>query len=170
MLAPSKESYDKSKQHVEKQRYHFPTKVHIVKAMVFSSSYVQMWELDHKEGWALKSWCFWIVVLEKTFESPLDSMEIKLVNPDRNQPWIFIGRTDAEVLIIWPPVAKSWLVGKDPNAGKDWRQKEKEAVDKMFRQHHGLNGHEFEQTLGDNGRQRRVACHSPGGCKESGMT
>ena len=86
-----------------------------------------MWELDHKEGWAPKNWCFWTLVLEKTLESPLDCKETKPVNPKGNQPWIFIGRTDAEaeVPILWPRDAKSWLIGKDPDAGKDWRQKEK---------------------------------------------
>ena len=86
-----------------------------------------MWELDHKEGWVQKNWCFWNVVLEKTLENPLDFKEIKLVNPKGNQPWIFIRRTDAEAeaLILWPPDAKNWLIGKHPNAGKDWRQEEK---------------------------------------------
>ena len=84
-----------------------------------------MWELDHKEGWVPQNWCFWIMVLKKTLESPLDCKDIKPVNPKRNKPWIFIGRTDAEAPILWPPDSKSWLVGKDPDAGKDWRQKEK---------------------------------------------
>ena len=97
------------------------TKVSIVKAMVFLSSQVQMWELDHKEGWAPKNWCFQIVVLE----SPLDCKENKPVNPEGNQPWILIGRTDDEALILWPPDAKSWLIRKVPVARKDWRQKEK---------------------------------------------
>ena len=102
-----------------------PTEVHLVKAMVFSNSHVQVWELDYKEGWAPKNWCFWTVVLEKTLESPLDCKEMKPVNPKRNQPWIFIGRTDAEAPILWPPDAKSWLIKKDPDAGKDWRWEEK---------------------------------------------
>ena len=84
-----------------------------------------MWELDHKESWAPKNWCFWTVVLEKTPESLLDYKEIKPVNPKGNQSWIFIGRTDAEALILWPPNAKNWLIGKDPDAGKDWGQEEK---------------------------------------------
>ena len=98
-------------------------KVHIV-GYRFSSSLVQMWELDHKEGWAPKNWCFRIVVMEKTLESPLDSKEIKPINPQGNQSWIFIGRTDAEAVatIFWPPDAKSQLTGKDPDAGKDWGQ------------------------------------------------
>ena len=103
-----------------------PTKVHLVKDMVFSSSNVWMWELDYKESWALKSWCFWTVVLEKTLESPLDCKEIR-VHPKETLSWIFIGRTDAEAEtpILWPPDAKNWLIGKNPDAGKDWRQEEK---------------------------------------------
>ena len=91
----------------------------------FFSSHVWMWELDYKESWALKNWCFWIVVLEKTLESPLDCKKIKPVNPKGNQSWIFTGRTDAEAPILWPPDAKNWLIRKDPDTGKDWRQKEK---------------------------------------------
>ena len=103
-----------------------PTKVHIARAMVFSSSHVWMWELDHKEGLAPKNWCFWTVVLEKTLD-PLNRKEIKAVNPKGNQPWIFTERTDpeAEVPLLWPPDARSWLTGKDPDAGKDWGQEEK---------------------------------------------
>ena len=96
-----------------------------------------MWDLDHKEGWALKNWCFQIVVLEKTFESPLDSKEIKPDNPKRNQPWIFIGRIDAEALILWLPDEKSQLIGKDPDAGKGWRQEKKGVTDNdMVGWHH----------------------------------
>ena len=112
----------------------------------FSSSHVWMWELDHKEGWVPKNWCFWTVVLEKTLESPLDCKEIKPVNPKGNQPWVFIGRTDgeAEAPILWPPDAKNWLIWKDPDAGKDWRQEEKGMrEDEMVVWHHWLNGHEF---------------------------
>ena len=116
----------------------------------FSSSHVGMWALDHKEGQMPKNWCFQTVVLEKTLESPLDCKEIKPVNPKGNQPWKLIGRTDAEAPILWPPDAKNWLIGKDPDAGKDWGQKEKGVTeDEMVGWHHGLNGHEFEQTLGD---------------------
>ena len=104
-----------------------PTKIHLVKAMVFPVVNVWMWDLDYKENWALKNWCFWTVVLEKTLESPLGYKEIQLVHPKGNQSWIFIGRTDAEAEapILWPPDEKSWLVRKDPDAGKDWRQEEK---------------------------------------------
>ena len=124
-----------------------PTKVHLVKAMVFSSSHVWMWELDHEESWALKNWCFWTVVLEKTFESSLDCKEIQPVHPKGNQSWIFIGRIDAEAEtpILWPPDVKSWLTGKAPDAGKDWRWKEKGTTeDEMVGWHHRLDGHEFE--------------------------
>ena len=106
-----------------------------------------MRELGHKEGWAPKNWCFQIVVLEKTLESPLESKEIKPVIPKGNQPWIFIGRTDAEGPILRPPDAKNWFIGKDPGAGKDWRQEEKQTTeDKMVGWHHRLDGREFEQT------------------------
>ena len=110
-----------------------------------------MWDLDHKEGWAPKNWCFWIVVLEKTLQSPLDCKELKPVNPKGNQPWIFIGRTDveAEAPILWLPDAKSQLIGKDPDAGKDWRQEEKRTMeDEIVGWHHRLSAHKFEQTLG----------------------
>ena len=123
-----------------------------------------MWELDHKEGWARKTWCFLTVVLEKTLESPLDSKEVKLVNLRENQLWIFIGRTDAEAKapILGPPDAKSWPIGKDPDAGKDWRQEEKGTTDdRMAGWHHWLNGHEFEQALGDSEGQGSLVCCSP---------
>ena len=113
----------------------------------FSSSDVWMWELDHKESWVPKNWCFWIVELEKTLESPLDCKEIKPVNPKGNQSWIFIGRTDAEaeIPVLWPPDEKNWLIWKDPDAGKDWRQEEKGMTeDEMIRWHPQLDGHEFE--------------------------
>ena len=132
-----------------------------------------MWVLDYKESWALKNWCFWTVVLEKTLGRPLDYKGIQPVNPKGNQSWIFIGKTDAEAeaSILWPPDAKSQLIGKDPNAGKYWRQKEKEAArDGMFEWHHWLNGHESEQTPGDSEGQGSLACCSPWSCKESDMT
>ena len=110
-----------------------------------------MWDSDHKDSSVLKNWCFWTVVLEKTPENLLDCKEIKPVNPKGNQSWIFIGMTDAEAEapILWPPDTKSWLIGKDPDAGKDWRQKEKGMTEvKMVGWHHRLNGHEFELALG----------------------
>ena len=127
MLAPWKKSYDQPRQHIKKQRHYFADKGLSSQSYGFSSGHVWMWELDHKESWAPKNWCFWTVVLEKTTESPLDCKEFKPVNPKGNQSWISIGRTDAEteVLILWPPDAKNWLIWKDPDAGKDWRQEEK---------------------------------------------
>ena len=124
----------------------------------FSSSHVQMWELDHEEGWASKNWCFWTVVLEKTLESPLDSKEI---NPKGNQHWIFIGKTDAEALILWPPDTKRQLTGKDPDAGKDWGQEKWVTEDEMVEWHLWLNGHEFEQILGEGEGQGSLVCCSP---------
>ena len=150
-----------------------PTKVRIVKTMVFPSSSVQVWELDHKEGWVLKNWCFWIAVLEKTLESPLDLKEIKPVNPKGNQSWIFIGRSDAEAEapIFWPPDAKSWLTGKDPDVGKDWGQEEKgETEDEMIGWHYWHNRHEFEQIPGDREGQGSQVCRSPWGRKQQDTT
>ena len=125
-----------------------------------------MWELDQKEGWVPKNWCFLTVMQEKTLESPLDSKEIKSVNPKGNQPWILIGRTDteAEAPILWPPDVKSWFIGKDPNAGKDWEQEEKGMTeDEMVGWHYQLDGHEFEQILGDKEGQGSLACCSSWG-------
>ena len=124
--------------------------------------------MDQKEGWAMKNWCFWIVVLEKTPECPLDSKEIKPVNPKGNQSWIFIGGTDAEAEapILWPRDAKNWLIWKDLDVGKDWRQKKRVTEDEMVGWHHQLNGHEFEWTLGDNKGQGSRVCYSPWGYKE----
>ena len=127
-----------------------------------------MWELDHKEGWVPKDWCFWTVVLENTLESPLDSMEIQLVLPKGNQSWIFIGRTDAEAEtpILWQPDANNWLIGKDSDAGKDWRQEEKGMTeDEMAGLHHWLDGHESEWTPGVGDGQGGLACCSLWGCK-----
>ena len=129
-----------------------------------------MWEMDHEEGWALKNWCFQIVVLEKTLESPLDCREI---HPKGNQSWMFIGRTDveAEAPILWPSDAKNWLIWKDPDAGKDWGQEEEGAIeDEMAGWHHWLNGREFEQALGDAEGQGGLVCCSPWGHKESDTT
>ena len=127
--------------------------------------------LGYKESWAPKNWCFWAVVLEETLESPLDCKEIKPVNPKGNQPWIFIVRTDAEALLLLPPDAKSWFMGKDPDAGKDWRQAEKgTTVDEMVGWHRWLYGHEFEQAPGVGDGQGGLMCCSPWGCKESDTT
>ena len=132
-----------------------------------------MWELDHKEGWAPKNWWFRTAVLEKTLESSLDSKETKLVNPKGNQPSISTGRTDteAEAPIFRPPDAKSWLIKKDPDAGKDWRQEEMRATeDELVGWHHWFNGHEFEQDPGDSEGQGSLVCCCPWGQKESDMT
>ena len=128
-----------------------------------------MWELDHGEGWGLKNWCFWTVVLEKTLECSLDCKEIKPVNLKLNQPWMFIGRTDAEAEapILWPPDAKNWLIAKDPDAGKDWGQKKGKTEDEMVGWHHRFEGHEFEYAPGVADGQRGLACCSPRGHKES---
>ena len=124
---PWKKSYDQPGQHIKKQRHYFAIKGLSSQSYGFSSSHVWMWELDYKESWMPKNWCFWTVVLEKTLESPLDSKEIQLVHPEGNKSWIFFGRTEAEAKtpILWPPDTKSWLIWKDPDAGKDWRQEEK---------------------------------------------
>ena len=135
-LAPWKKSCDQPRQHIKKQRHYFANKGLSSQSYDFSSSHVWMWELDHKENWGPKNWCFWTVVLENTLESPLDFKEIKQVTPAGNQSWIFIERTNVEVEapILWPPDVNSWLTGKDPDAGKDWRWKEKRvAEDEMVR-------------------------------------
>ena len=128
MLTPWKQSYDQPRQHIQKQRHYFAKKDPSSQGYGFSSSYVQMWELDYKESWAPNNRCFWTVVLEKTLESPLDRKEIQPVHPKENQSWIFIGKTDVEAEIfwpiLWPPDVKNWLIWKDPDAGKDWRQEE----------------------------------------------
>ena len=139
------------RQSIKKKRHHFVNKGPYSQSCGFSHSHIQLWELDYKESWTLKNWCFWTVVLEKTLESPLDCKEIKSVNPKGNQSWIVIGRTDAEAEtpILWPPDAKSQLIGKDPDAGKDWTQEEKRMTeDEMVGWHHQLNGHEVWANSG----------------------
>ena len=136
----------------------------------FNGLQLWMWKLDNKQSWAPKNWCFCTVALEKALESLLDCKEIKPVNPKGNQFWIFIGRTDAEAEapMLWPPDVKYWLTGKNLDTGKDWRQGEKGTTeDEMVGWHHWLNGHEFEQTLGDSEGQGSLACCNPQGCKES---
>ena len=132
-----------------------------------------MWEFDYKESWVPKNWCFWTVVLEKTLKSPLDCKEMQPVHPKGNQSWISIGRTDAEAEtpIFWPPDEKNWLIGKDPDAGKDWRQEEQRTTeDEMVGWHHRLYGHEFEWAPGAGDGQGSLACCSPWGLKESDTT
>ena len=172
MLAPWKKSYNKARQHIKKHRHHFADKGPYSQNHGFSSSHVWMWELDHEEGWVL-NWCFQIVVLDKTLKSPLDSKKIKPVNPKGNQPWIVIGRTDAETEapILWPLDAKNGLTGKDPDATKGWKQKEEGvAEDEMVRKHHWHKGCEFEPIPGNSEGQMRLSCYSAWGCKELDMT
>ena len=136
----------------------------------FSSSHVWIWELDHTESWAQKNLCFWTVVLEKTPDNPLFSKEIKSVHSKGNQSWIFTGRTDAEASILWPHDVKSQLIRKDPDAGKDWKQEKGTTEYQMVGWHHRLNGHEFEQALGDGEGQGSLAWCSPWSYKESNTT
>ena len=141
-----KKSYDQPRQHILKQRQYFANKGPSSQGYGFSSGHVWMWQLDYKESWAPKNWCFWTVLLEKTLESPLEYKEIQPVNPKGNQSWIFIGRTDVEAKtpVLWPSNAKSWLIWKDPDAGKDWGQEEKGMTeDEMVGWHHRLNECEF---------------------------
>ena len=158
---------------IKKQRHYFTNKGLYSQSYGFSTSHVWMWDLDHKEGWVLKNWCFWTMVLDKTLESLLDCKEFQPVNPKGNQSWIFIGRTDveAETSILWPPNAKNWLTGKDPENGKDWRQEEKGTTgDEMAGWHHRLDGHEFEQAPRTGDRQGGLECCSLWGCKELNTT
>ena len=139
MLALWKKIYDQTGQHIKKQRHYFSNKGPSSQRYGFSSGQVQMWELDYKEIWAPKNWSFWITVLEKTLENPLDCKEIQPVYLKADQSWVFIGRTDveAEAPILWPPDTKSQLIRKDPDAGKDWRQEEKGMTeDEMVGWHH----------------------------------
>ena len=152
ILGPWKKSYDITRQHIKKQRHHFAAKFLYSQSYGFSNSHVWMWELEHKEGWAPKNWCLQTVVLGKSLESPLDCKEIQSVHSKADQSWVFFGRTDAKAgtPVLWPSDAKSQLFGKDPDAGKDWRQEVKEMTeDEMVGWHHWLNGHEFEQIPGD---------------------
>ena len=142
-LAPWKKSYDQPRQSIKKQRHYFANKGPSSQGYGFSISHEWMWELDYKESWAPKKWCFWTVVLEKTRENPLDNKEIQIVHPKGHQSWIFIGRTDAkaETPIFWPPDAKNWLIWKDPDAGEDWRLEEKGMTeDEMVGWHHQRHG------------------------------
>ena len=137
-------------------RHYFVNKCPSSQGYGFSSGHVWMSELDYEESWVLKIWCFWTVVKEKTLESPLDCKEIQPVHPKGDQSWVFIGRTDveAETPILWPPDEKRWLIWKDPDAGEDWGQEEKEMTeDEIVRWHHRLNGHEYEEALRGDERQ-----------------
>ena len=152
---------DTPRPHIKKQRHCFADQGPSSQSYGFSSSRVWMWELHHKESWALKNWCFWTVVLEKTLESPLDCKKIKLVNPKGNQSWIFIGTTDAEAEtpILWLPDANNWLIWKYHDTGKDWRWEEKGTTeDEMVGWQHWLDGHEFEQAPGIGDGQGGLVC------------
>ena len=171
MLAPWKKSSDQPRQHITKQRQYFANKGPFSQSYGFSSSRVGMWELDHEESWVPKKRCFWTVVLEKTLGSPLDCKESQPVHPKGDQSWVFIGRTDveAETPILWPPEAESWLIGKDPDAGKDWGQEER-AEDEMVRWHHRFDGHGFGWTPRVGDGQGGLACCSPWCHKELAVT
>ena len=163
------EGYEQPRQHIRKQRHYFVNKGLSSQGCCFSSGHAWMWELDYKESWVPKNWCFWTMVLEKTLESPLDCKQIQPVHSEGNQSWVFTGRTDfeAETPILWPPDAKSRLIWKDPDAGKDWGQEEKgKTEDEMDGCHHRLNGHGFGWTLGVGDGQGGLACCSPWGCKD----
>ena len=149
-----------------------PTKV-LCQGYGFSSSHVWLWELDHKESWVPKNWCFWTVVLEKSLESPLDCKEIQLVHSEGDQPWDFFGRNDAkaETPVLWPPHAKSWLIGKNSDAGRDWGQEEKGMTeDEMAGWHHWLDGRESGWTPGVSNGQGGLVCCNSWSRKESDMT
>ena len=173
MLTPWKESYDQPRQHIKKQRHYFANKGPSSQGYGFSTGHVWMWELDYKESWAPKNWCFWTVVLEKTLESPLGCKEIQPVHPKGNQSWVYVGRTDveAEAPVLWPLDAKSWLIGKDLDPGKDWGQEEKGTTeDEMVGWHHRLNGHGFGWTPGVDDRQGGLVCCGSQVHKESDTT
>ena len=166
-LAPWKKSYDQCRQHIKKQRHYFANKGLSSQNYGFSSSQVWISELDYKESWVPKNWYFWTVLLEKTLESPLNCKEIQPVHPKGNQSWIFIERTDieAETPILWPPDAKNWLIGKDLDAEKDWRQEKGMTEDEMVVWHHWWDGHELEQAPGVGDGQGGLACYSPWSCR-----
>ena len=158
---------------IQKQRHYFANKGPSSQGYGFSSGFVWMWELDCQESWAPKNWCFWTVVLEKTLESPLDCKEVQPVHLKGDQFWVFIGRTDveAETPILWLPHVKSWLIGKDPDAGRDWGQEEKGTTEhEMAEWHHRLDGREFEWTPGVGGGQGGLVCCNSWGRKESNTT
>ena len=157
----------------KKQRHYFANKGPSSQGYGFSSSHVWVWELYHKEGWGSKNWCFWTVVLEKTLESPLDCKEIQLVHSKGDQSWVFFGRNDAkaETPVLWPPHAKSRLIGKDFDAGRDWGQEEKGTTEvEMAGWHHRLDEHEFEWTLGVGDGQGGLACCNSWGRKKLDTT
>ena len=164
---------DQPRQHIKKQRCYFANKGPSSQGYGFSSGHVWMWELDCEESWVPKNWCFWTVVLMKTLESPLDWKEVQPVHPKGDQSWVFIGGTDveAETPVLWPPDAKSWLIWKDPDAGRDWGQEEKRTTeDEMVGWHHWLDGHGFVWTLGIGDGQGGLMCCGSWGRKELDTT
>ena len=172
-VSPWKKSYDQPRYHIEKHRHYFANKGLTSQGYGFSSGQVWMWELDCELNWAPKNWRFWTVVLEKALESPLDCKEIQPVHPEGDQPWDFFGRNDAkaEAPVLWPPHAKSWLIGKDSDAGRDWGQEEKGMTeDEMAGWDHQLDGHEFGWTPGVGDGQGGLACCDSWGRKESDTT
>ena len=172
-LTPWKESYDQPRQDSKKQRHYFADKGPSSQGYGFSGGHIWMWELDCEKSWAPKNWCFWTVVLEKTLESPSDCKEIQPVRRKGAQSWVLTGRTDvkAETPILWLPHVKSWLIGKDPDAGRDWWQEEKgTTLDEMVKWHHWLDGHEFEWTPGVGDGQGGLVCCDSWGHKESDTT
>ena len=172
MLACWKKSYDQPRWHIKKQRHDFVNKGLSIQSYGFSII-MYGWELNYKESWVPKNWCFWTMVLEKTLEGPLECKEIQPVHPKGNQSWIYTGRTDAEAEtpILWPPDVESWHIWKDHDAGKDWRLEEKGTIeDEIDEWYHQLDGHEFELAPGVGDGQRSLECCSPGGHKESDTT
>ena len=166
MFAPWKKSYDNPRQCIKKQRHHFVDKGPYSQTYGFPSGHVWMCVLDHKKDWVPENWCFRNVMLAKTLESSLDREELKPVNHKGNQPWIFIGRSEAESLVVWPPDAKNRLTVKDPDSGKDCGQEREVTEDKMVGWNQRLNRYEFVQTLGYSEGQGSLACCSPWGCKK----
>ena len=170
---PLEGNYDQPRQYIKKQRHYFANKGQSSQGYGFSSGHIRMWELDCEGSWAPKNWCFWTVVLVKTLESPLDCKEIQQVHSEGDQSWVFFGRNDAktETPVLWPPHAKSWLIGKDSDAGRDWGQEEKGTTeDEMAGWHHWLDGRESEWTPGVGDGQGGLACWDSWGCKESDTT
>ena len=172
-LGPNYAGSNEDNYNTKKQRHYFANKCPSSQGYGFSSSHVWMWELNYKETWAPKNWCFWTVVLEKTLESPLDCKEIQPVHPKGDQSWVFIGRTDVEAKTptLWPPDEKSWRIWKDPDAWKGWGEEEKGTTeDEMAGWHHWLNGHGFGWTPGVGDGQGGLVCCSTWGLKESDTT
>ena len=167
MLVPWNKRYDKPRQHIKKQRHHSADKRPYSQSYGLSSSHVWMWELGHKEGWGPEDWGFWTVMLEKTQGDQISQSSKSNQKSTLNIHWKDML---VEAPILWPPTGKSWLVGKDPDAEKDWRREKGATEHEMVGWHHRLSGHEFEQTLGDSEGHGSLLCYSPWGCKELDTT